>query len=795
MRTQPIIALATVVAMSLVIQVARAAPLPRLQGQGSTVVESESGKHVILRGCNLGNWLLLEAWMQKWDIEDQQTIARTLSDRFGQPKAQELMEAYRAGYIAPRDFELIKSFNFNVVRLPFESLLLMDEHGQMRPDAFKWLDRALEMAQSAGVYVILDMHGAPGRQSTDQCTGERGQNRLWSDASCQQRMTDLWTHIAQRYKDRTVVAAYDLLNEPYADFRTDVRSNLKALTARCYKAIRSTGDSHLIIFPNALGQGVTFYRDVRAKGMTQVAFTDHYYAGLFGSPSTVASHANVIGRTIPETAAYVDRIGSPMLIGEFNVVLEKCGGEAMMRRYYDEFASRGWMATMWSYKLLKPAGGVEGDNWYLVTNADALPAIDVRTSSLEQIEKYMSELATMPLAVDEKLHTALTEKVAPPMPLPDLDPLPQSVPSARSAGDWKLIDVETDIAAGVSESPGGLSIVSAGSDIFTSRDSFSFLQQNAPTNAMVTATLNDLLNSDVYAKAGLMIRFGTPGSAEYPSAPFAMIHAFPDGGLAFTVRDRAGGGATETKRIVGPLPRRLAMVRDHSRVDAYFHDGNAWIKAGSAEFNQAGPEAQIGVAVCSHHSGLLTRAQVRDLVLVQGSAFAGNIADRANPTGPRGRNLLRNPSFESPAAPTGFADEWNHWGDRIIRQDSPAAAHSSKFAITSSAGDGGAWQDVHVEAGKQYAFSLFSHHDGASPPKGQTILISLEASIEGKQVPLAERSYEIEQLESAGGWSLLQVSARAVSDELRVLVRLTPASGASQSVVSFDDASLIRVRD
>jgi hypothetical protein len=376
-----------------------------------------------------------------------------------------------------------------------------------------------------------------------------------------------------------------------------------------------------------------------------VAFTDHYYAGLFGSPSIVASHANVIGRTIPETAAYVDRIGSPMLIGEFNVVLEKCGGDAMMRRYYDEFASRGWMATMWSYKLLKPTAGVESDNWYMVTNADALPAIDVRTSSLEQIEKYMSELATMPLAVDEKLRTALTERVAPPMPLPDLDPLPQSVPRARSAGDWKLIDVETDITAGVSESPGGLSIVSAGSDIFTSRDSFSFLQQNAPTNAMVTATLNDLLNSDGYAKAGLMIRFGTLGSAEYPSAPFAMIHAFPDGGLAFTVRDRAGGGSTETKRIVGPLPRRLAMVRDHSRVDAYFHDGNAWIKAGSAEFNQAGPEAQIGVAVCSHHGGLLTRAQVRDLVLVQGSAFAGNIADRSNPTGPRGRNLLRNPSI------------------------------------------------------------------------------------------------------------------------------------------------------
>jgi len=42
-----------------------------------------------------------------------------------------------------------------------------------------------------------------------------------------------------------------------------------------------------------------------------------------------------------------------------------------------------WMATMWSYKLLKPTGGVEADNWYMVTNADALPALDIRTAPLE----------------------------------------------------------------------------------------------------------------------------------------------------------------------------------------------------------------------------------------------------------------------------------------------------------------------------------------------------------------------------------------------------------------------------
>ena len=78
----------------------------------------------------------------------------------------------------------------------------------------------------------------------------------------------------------------------------------------------------------------------------------------------------------PAVQKYLDAQQAPMLVGEFNVVLDRCGGELMMRKYYDEFARRGWMATMWSYKMLKRDPGVQGDNWYMVTNAEPLPAID-----------------------------------------------------------------------------------------------------------------------------------------------------------------------------------------------------------------------------------------------------------------------------------------------------------------------------------------------------------------------------------------------------------------------------------
>ena len=79
------------------------------------------------------------------------------------------MEVYRDNWITPRDFKIIKSFGFNTIRLPFNYRLLQDDEKpfELKKDAFKWLDRAIEMAEAEGIYVILDMHGVPaGRAST-----------------------------------------------------------------------------------------------------------------------------------------------------------------------------------------------------------------------------------------------------------------------------------------------------------------------------------------------------------------------------------------------------------------------------------------------------------------------------------------------------------------------------------------------------------------------------------------------------------------------------------------------------
>jgi hypothetical protein len=96
--------------------------LPPLRANGTAIVD-DKGQPVVLRGCNLGNWLLNELWMMEmWrpdDPKDQRQMEESLHQRFSAEETKRLLDLYRENWIGPRDFDIIKSWGFNVVRLPF----------------------------------------------------------------------------------------------------------------------------------------------------------------------------------------------------------------------------------------------------------------------------------------------------------------------------------------------------------------------------------------------------------------------------------------------------------------------------------------------------------------------------------------------------------------------------------------------------------------------------------------------------------------------------------------------------
>ena len=124
---------------------------------------------------------------------------------------------------------------------------------------FQRLDWLLDRCEAHGIYVILDMHGAPGGQSMNHCTGKAGRNELYEVADNMDTAKTLWTTIATRYKDRKTVAAYDLLNEPQNNsgytgaYAWEVESEAavqrtNAAYDALYRAVRSIDGQHIISF-------------------------------------------------------------------------------------------------------------------------------------------------------------------------------------------------------------------------------------------------------------------------------------------------------------------------------------------------------------------------------------------------------------------------------------------------------------------------------------------------------------------------------------------------------------------
>ncbi|MDX2176416.1 MAG: cellulase family glycosylhydrolase [Candidatus Sumerlaeia bacterium] len=613
---------------------------------------TEDGERIELRGVNAGNWFLLEMWMLSHagdGLVDDYTFNKNLSDRFGEERAWELMDVYRENWIQPRDFEIIKSFGFNVVRLPFNYELIARYEGDelvLRKDPFFWLDRAVELAEAHGLYIIIDMHGVPGRQSVDQPAGRVGLNQLWSNRKNQERTVWLWGEIAKHYEGRGSIAGYDLINEPYGNFSMDVRPVLGPLMYEIADKIRSIDKDVVLFFSNPIWGGHAFYGSPRERGYRNIAFTEHHYPGLFGSERSLRSHWGLFG-DIPAKAKKISAQGGPLFIGEFNPVFEDLGGGDLMRAYFDRYAAAGWASTIWSYKILHKEGSAITDNWYMATNKAPLMRIDFRTAPEEEIRAWFESLGSMELIVDEPMRLALTRPDPVAIPIHTLERGTSEPPAKDVFVGWSATDIGDAKAGGQKVyHQSAVEIYGAGSDIWANSDSFRFV--GAPAGAtQLSARLHHLVDTAQYAKAGVMLRGGLDADA-----PFAFLHIFNDGRIMFSQRNESGG--TVVERPVGnfTFPVDLRLTKEGGKAVAWISmdQGNGWSRIAEVSISDI-DNAQFGLAVSSHAPDRFTTAGFSHI-----STDGNPPADPSNPFPPPAnpeKVQIANPSFEG-------ADGWTY---------------------------------------------------------------------------------------------------------------------------------------
>jgi endoglucanase len=234
-----------------------------------------AGKPLLVRATNLGNWLVPEGYMWLFESGPQSPseIRALVLELLGPEGATAFWQKYRENYVTREDIALLHRAGFNAVRVPLHYSLFESDDAE----GFKLLDQLIVWSRGEGLYVILDLHAAPGGQTGANIDDSAGYPWLYQSPQEQAHLITIWRRLATHYRDQPTVLGYDLLNEPIPHFPKLAPLNplLEPLYKKLSGEIRKV-DTHHILFLGGAQWDSNF--SVFGKPFdTNVAYTFHKY--------------------------------------------------------------------------------------------------------------------------------------------------------------------------------------------------------------------------------------------------------------------------------------------------------------------------------------------------------------------------------------------------------------------------------------------------------------------------------------------------------------------------------------
>ena len=244
-------------------------------------VTGPDGKPFAMKGTNLGNWLVPEGYMFGFkDVNSPRLINQTITELIGPDEARNFWKKFLEVYITAEDIHYLKSTGMNSIRIPFNYRLFTTEDymGSSNPArGFEYLDRVIGWCKKEKLYVLLDMHCAPGGQTGDNIDDGYGYPFLFESRASQEQCAAIWKRIALHYQNEKTIIGYDLLNEPIAHYFDKDHFNplLEPLYKMITKAIRSVDKNHLLFLGGA--QWDSNFQPFEKPFDSKLVYTFHKY--------------------------------------------------------------------------------------------------------------------------------------------------------------------------------------------------------------------------------------------------------------------------------------------------------------------------------------------------------------------------------------------------------------------------------------------------------------------------------------------------------------------------------------
>jgi endoglucanase len=285
-------------------------------------LENDVSTNFILRGMGLGGWMLQEGYMFNLGFLGQQyKIKEKITELIGKKEADIFYEKWLKNETQKTDIDSLASWGFNSIRLPMHydlfTLAVKDEpvagKNTWLPTGFKMVDDLLKWCKENKIYLILDLHAAPGGQGNDLPISDRNPDEpsLWQSQANQDKTVALWKELAKRYANEPYIGGYDILNETNWGFDNpeDKRGTeekrsipLRDFFIRLTKAIREVDKNHIIFLE---GNGfANNYRGMFPLWDNNLVISFHKY-GNFSTKATIQNFLD-----------YRDKYNVPLWLGE-----------------------------------------------------------------------------------------------------------------------------------------------------------------------------------------------------------------------------------------------------------------------------------------------------------------------------------------------------------------------------------------------------------------------------------------------------------------------------------------------
>ena len=308
-------------------------------------VVDQGRKSPAWHGVNLGNWLLLERWIQPSlfsdfpAAKDEFSLAAALGS-----DAEAFFRRHRESYITREDFRWLRDYGITAVRIPLGYWLV--EAQAPFVGGIEYLDQAIALCREFGIAAVLDLHGAPGHQSNQHHTGRADFAQWHLDPKWRVQTLDVLEALAQRYRDEPAVEAISVLNEVAG--ATDAGLVLE-FYHQAYERIRRhmpPERAAIIIEAHPHFRLAKFHGKLQTLGCQNVITDIHPYQAFYDKYTRLEIHEHLalpMGETYPRLAEAQQ--AGPLVIGEWSLTLGHDEKLVRLEPRHQELAIRAFAAA------------------------------------------------------------------------------------------------------------------------------------------------------------------------------------------------------------------------------------------------------------------------------------------------------------------------------------------------------------------------------------------------------------------------------------------------------------------